>query len=343
MSEVFEGRGNIFVKVIADSKVRGADKKTKARGITFELTYPRIVHSEFMTHRVLSKNAMSSRAVPISAMIDLVRNSPAMPVRFGANQPGMQDKGGEHDGSVFCGLGKDENGEPVELFCSGREAWEKAANEACDWADRFDKAGYHKQVANRLIEPFQFMRTIVTGTDWNNFLWLRVDGDADPTIYELAKTMVRAMEASTPETLHYGQWHTPYVEHFDTGIPGKFGYYVLNEDGGRVVLTEEEALAISASCCAQVSYRRLNSTKDKALDIYGRLLSGNKVHASPFEHQFTPLPYHLYDVPPSGVNSPQWSWPKGVTHVTRDMQYYSGNLRGVVQHRQLLKNNVKAG
>lgn len=323
----FGGRGNIVVKIVADSKVLD-NRKVMARGITFELTYPRIIHSELMTHRMLTKNAMSSRAVPIEKMIELVQQGAAMPVEWGSNNPGMRSK---------------ELLSP-EATEDAKKIWMEAANFACVKAAELSALGAHKQIANRLLEPFQFMRTIVTGTDWNNFRWLRVDVDADPTFYELAKVMMQAMDESTPETLGYGQWHTPYVEHFETGIPGDYGYYVLDEEGNRVILTKDEALAISASCCAQVSYRRLNSTKEKALDIYGRLLSGNKVHASPFEHQLTPFPYHMYDKKPlTGAALPPWNWPKGVTHVTRDLEYYSGNIRGFVQHRQLLENNVKAG
>ena len=43
---------------------------------TFELTYPRYIHSEFMTHRVFSRNASSSRAIPVKRMIEQVRNNP---------------------------------------------------------------------------------------------------------------------------------------------------------------------------------------------------------------------------------------------------------------------------
>ena len=328
-SKVLElgGRGNIVVKIIADSKVMD-NREQKARGITYELTYPRLIHSEVMTHRMLTKNAMSSRAVPIEKMIELVNQQAAMPVEWGSNNPGMRSH---------------ELLSP-EATENAKKIWMEAASFACAKAAELSDLGAHKQIANRLLEPFQFMRTIVTGTDWNNFRWLRVDKDADPTFYELAKVMMQAMDESKPETLGYGQWHTPYVEHFDTGVPGEFGYYVLDDEGNRVVLTKDEALAISASCCAQVSYRRLNSTKDKAMDIYGRLLSGNKVHASPFEHQMTPLPYHMYDKKPTtGTSLPPWNWPKGVTHVTRDLEYFSGNIRGFVQHRQLLENNVKAG
>lgn len=343
MGQVFSREG-IKVEIIADSVGQSAGRIT-----TFELTYPRIVHSEFMTHRLFSRNAMSSRAVPIKTMVKLIKENLAMPVRFGSNQAGMQDKGTEHDGQVWYDWLEDENGEYQELFCTGREAWRKAAENACDWAERFDKAGYHKQIANRLIEPFQMMKTVMTATEMDNFLWLRVDADADPTIEVLANLMKEAMENSEPEWLQPGTWHTPYVDHvYGFGPEGDAhifeGYCVLDENDRPVMLTEEEALRISASCCGQVSYRRLNSTKDKALDIYTRLVAGKKVHASPFEHQAVEMEPTWDDVEDGQetVNVP-WcplSWQEGITHVDRKGDFWSGNFKGYIQHRQLIPGHV---
>lgn len=345
MGKVFEGKSNIKVTVIADSISPAGQRIT-----TFELEYPRIIHSELMTHRLFSRNAMSSRAVPIKKMVELIRTNPAMPVRFGANQAGMQDKGVEHDGQVWYDWTETEDGLAHNLFCKGREAWMKAAENACEWAERFDKAGYHKQVANRLIEPFQMMKTVLTSTTFNNFWWLRLDADADPTFEHLTEVMKEAILDSTPEPLKPGEWHTPYVHHAVTLDGSFYGYYVVNEEGFPVDLTEEEALAISASCCAQVSYRRLDETKEKALGIYERLVDGKKVHASPFEHQATPLsPYREIEnsdfLTIGTVNNPAdpKSWQKGITHVDREGKFWSGNLCGFVQQRQLLKNNFVSG
>lgn len=328
-------RGNFEVKIIADSVGQRSGRIT-----TFELTYPRFIHSEFMTHRVFSRNAMSSRAVPIKKMVQLVKENPAMPVRFGANQPGMQDKGQEHDAQVTLDRCNK---------VSGREAWRAAAASACGFAEAFDAAGYHKQVANRLIEPFQMMKTVMTTTEMDNFLWLRVDADADPSIEVLAQMMKEALDSSEPEWLQPGTWHTPYVDHvYDFGEEGDgyifAGYCVLDEQNRPVMLTEEEALRISASCCGQVSYRRLDSTKDKALDIYTRLVAGKKVHASPFEQQAKEVEETFEDAEDGHkmVNVP-WcpdSWEKGITHVDRNGNFWSGNFRGYIQHRQLIPGHV---
>lgn len=321
---------NISAKIIAHSQ--------DGRGneiVTFELEYPRIIHSELMTHRLFSRNAASSRAIPVKTLIEMVRKEPAMPERFGANQPGMQDKGAEHDGVVSVGY-------------TGREWWGLAALSAARFAEELAEAGYHKQIANRLLEPFQRMKTVLTTTELENFWWLRVDADADPTIEALAKEMHKVYEASEAELLLPGQWHTPYVYH-SVNPDGSFAsYYVMDEDEEwPVELTVEEAKAISSSCTAQVSYRRLNSTKDKALDIYGRLLSGQKVHASPFEHQATPmeqvdqLSRTQFVLSTQEINQDTHMWEEGVTHVDRQGLFWSGNFAGWIQHRQLLENHTK--
>lgn len=325
---------DISAKIIAHStNIQGKEI------ITFELEYPRLIHSELMTHRLFSRNAASSRAIPVKTLIEMVRNEPAMPYRFGANQPGMQDKGTEHDGIVGAGY-------------TGREWWQLAALSAARFAEDLAEAGYHKQIANRLLEPFQRMKTVLTATEYENFWWLRDDEEADPTIEALAKAMHKEVEVSTPELLQPGQWHTPYVEHFyeNMGLEGDdlwvfAGYYVEDEQGNKVILDVEEAKAISSSCCAQVSYRRLNSTKDKAMDIFGRLLSGRKVHASPFEHQATPMQETWDDVDYGEYQvNVFWcieTWEEGITHVDRKARFWSGNFCGWIQHRQLLDNHTQ--
>lgn len=320
----------ISAKVIAHSVAFDSDNEI----VTFELEYPRIIHSELMTHRLFSRNAASSRAIPIKTLIDLIRSNPAKPYRFGKNQPGMQDQGSDYN-------------EPIDVGYSPDEWWNLAAYSAIRFAEGFQMAGYSKQVANRLLEPFQRIKTVLTATEFANFWWLRLDKDADPTIKKLAEVMKEAYDASEKEVLKPGEWHTPYVLHSE-GKDGEIGYYVLDESGEWPVdLSLEEALSISSSCCAQVSYRRLNATKDKALDIYGRLLSGDKVHASPFEHQATPMNKKYNRTNEWGdtlwtINNPTEvdSWEKGITHMDINKNLWSGNFKGFIQHRQLLNNHT---
>lgn len=228
--------------------------------ITFELEYPRFIHGELMTHRVFSRNAASSRAIPISKMIEQVKNNPAMPIHWGANQAGMQAK---HE---------------VDNKTAAELSWLFAASDAVRNAEILASHGVHKQVVNRILEPFQTMKTVVTATEFDNFFNLRCHEDAQPEIKCLAEKMEDALLTSYPTPLYNSEWHVPYVER-------KFeDDKVLYFSNGKQV-SEEVAIQISASCCAQVSYRLLDDSEEKAKKIYNQLVESKPIHASPFEHQ----------------------------------------------------------
>lgn len=271
---------------------------------TYELVYPRFVHSELMTHRVFSRNSASSRAIPVNTMLDFIEANPAEPVHWGKNQPGMQ---------AHTEL-EPENKTRVQAL------WHTACKEALMLSKRIFKEGAHKQVANRITEPFQHMKVVVTSTDFSNFFWLRSHTDADPTIKALSDLMLDAFIKSKPQLLDFGEWHLPYIEtkKTSTGIL----YFVDNEQ-----VTEEQAKMISASCCAQCSYRKQDTSLDKAENIYKRLIESVPVHASPVEHQALCFDSNYY-------------WPEGTTHRDKQGVYYSGNFKDWIQLRQLVPNSV---
>lgn len=266
--------------------------------VTFELEYQRFIHGELMTHRLFSRNAASSRAIPVATIIDQVRNNPAMPIHWGANQAGMQAK----EQLSGCNL-VDVKGE-----------WQMAAMNAADSAEFMASEGAHKQIANRILEPFQWMKTVVTATCFENWFWLRDHDDAQPEIRALAVAMLEQLDNTNPADLTPDDWHMPYFGE---------GYWLL--DCG---IPLEDALAISSSCCAQVSFRKLDDTLDKARMIYARLVESEPVHASPFEHQAKPMK--------RGADFRN----KGITHRDRAGKFWSGNFVGWIQHRQLIPNNV---
>lgn len=326
-------------KVVAHSKSSVTGKEV----ITFELEFWRGVLAEFNTHNALSKNTSSSRAIPVPTMIKQVRENTGMPVRFGAANKGMQDAG-EHNDLVIC---TNEMAESLGGMYP-KDAWVFAANQAADLAQAFHESGYAKQVCNRLIEPFQNVKMVVTATDLDNFYWLRDHYMADPTIEALARAMKKSHEESIPVALKPGDWHTPY---YGEGYwSGDFG--IIDKQG----FTLEDSLAISASCCAQASFRTLNDTIEKAKDIVTKLNLGvdltEPCHASPTEHQCTPIAeteHHMQEITLESnipaivrINDPQYldSWQDGITHVMRDGTFGSGNLKGFIQHRQLIPGNV---
>ena len=241
--------------------------------VTFELEYPLVIHAHLLTHRVFSRNTASQRAIPVKAMIKAVMKDPYIPIKWGKNQPGM--------------VAKDEEIEDIER---ARAEWLLARDNAVYHAGVLDKMGLHKQHTNRLLAPFQHTKVVVTTTELDNFFNLRLASDAQPEVQMLAQVMKEAYADSLVLSLMKGEWHLPYIEQQPDMVNGK---HVLSQyyQGQRVSL--EDAKAISAACCAAVSYRMEDITVDKAQDIYKKLGVGtNKFHASPFEHVCTPWQEH---------------------------------------------------
>jgi thymidylate synthase ThyX len=294
---------NIKANVVQDSISLDGVRLT-----TFELEYPRFIHAEFMTHRQFSRNCASSRAIPLSKMHEQIETNMATPVYWGVNEPGMQASR-ELEGLDLGAV---------------RELWHEAGLDSVRWSQSLGHYKVHKQIANRVTEPFQMMKTVVTATEWDNWFWLRNHKDAQPEIAKLAKCMIWQQSASRPIALRPGEWHVPYVKR--TVLNGQLYYWDSNE----LPLDAHSAKIISASCCAQVSYRTTDDTLDKAKLIFDKLINSEPCHASPVEHQATPM-----------TSLRAQNWPDGLTHKQRDGTCWSGNFRGWIQHRQLIPNHSR--
>ena len=236
---------------------------------TLLLRYPRCIHSEFMTHRALSRNAASSRAIPVEKLIKDVMENPFVPMFWGKNQKGMQ-AGEECSTQVRW---PDYN-DPLHR----EESWLRAGDAAINAASAFAEAGYHKQIVNRLLEPFAHITTLVSATEWDNFLELRDHPDAEPHIQVLAQEIRKCLEdESTIQTLHPGQWHAPFVDY----TPGH-AFFI---DGN--VIHPQEAIKLSVARCASTSYKTVDGfdmTLERAIDLHDKLVSSRPIHASPAEH-----------------------------------------------------------
>lgn len=257
-------------KVICHSRAPNGEEL-----ITLEVELHRFILSELNTHRSFSRNYQSSRAVPVDKMIEQVRNDPAIPVHWGKNQKGM--------------VADVENPKPVLDFAGDewdvRDWWILSAEEAANAAEAMSEAGYHKQIVNRLLEPFMRTKGVITATRdaYDAFFKLRCHKDAQPEIKLLAERMRDAIENSVPNKLNYGEYHLPYVVN-------RFSNREEAKEIGKV-LPVEDAVKVSCSCTAQVSYRNLDQSLDKAKKIYDMLnLPVNGVypdepsHYSPAEH-----------------------------------------------------------
>ena len=308
-------------------------KDSIANGIrlpTFILEYPRFIHSEIMTHRMFSRNAASSRAIPTSAIIQNIRDNPAEAVWWGKNMSGMQAK-------------EALSGWRLKL---AKLVWASARECAILGARLFNRIGLHKQLANRILEPFQNIRVVVTATEWNNFFTLRDHPDAQPEFAALARMMKEAMDASTPTVLQPGEWHIPYVVKGTTAEGNDCWFTQANGKTSVRFYTLEEALMISASMAAQESYRKSDPSLEKAKKIFAQLIGGAVSHSSPFEHSAMAMGQTCWVPSPKGLNGQGYKYmieTKGITHMDRAGNYWSGNLRGYIQYRQLIPNHDVKG
>ena len=303
-------KDKITAKIVADSISPQGVRMT-----TMEIEYPRFILAELNTHRMLSKNSASSRAIPVKAMHEHIQQSPAEPTYWGKNQPGMQAK------TEVSGPDLSE----------AKYIWGKAKEDALHWANALaSRLEVHKQIANRITEPWMTMKTVISGTEWRNFWWLRCHADAQPEINVLAQKMFELYQQHQPQQLQPGEWHVPYVYTNRSTIDGNLCYH----DNNGVPITAEEARIVSASCCAQVSYRKNDDSYEKALKIYRQLIESEPAHASPVEHQATPMYPGVDNYDPS-------AWQPGTTHLSTNGDLWSGNLRGWIQHRKLINGEAR--
>lgn len=235
-------------EVIGDS----INAHTGSRLTTFEIRYHRFILPEFNTHRMLSRNAASSRAIPTSKMLRKVREEKVAPVWWGRNQSGMQAK------EELTGYQRE-----VAMRC-----WDEAREAALHFASLMADVGAHKQIVNRLLEPFMSITMIVSATEWDNFFKLRAHPDAQPEFAELAFAMKDALATSQPQVLHCGEWHIPPKYDVGTNYP--------------------TSVRIEAAIgkIARVSYLTHDGTADvdKDIQLFRRLVGSDPIHASPLEH-----------------------------------------------------------
>jgi len=230
------------VEVILDSISPDA-----ARLTTLRITFPRFLLPQLNTHRIFSRNAASSRAIPLATKIKEVETHPFIPTYWGENQRGMQAS------------------QEISDTQAAIELWKKASEQSLTIAKEFQKLNIHKQISNRLLEPYLYQTCLVSSTEWTNFFNQRLHDDAQPEMQTLAKEMHHALLHSYPVRRRN---HLPFV---------------TNEE-----MNTQQIDFISAARCARVSY---NSERPHTLEEDFKLaqhLQENH-HWSPFEHVATAI------------------------------------------------------
>lgn len=289
-------------KVLLDSISQQGHRLT-----TFEITMPRIILAEWNTHRMFTRSSASSRAIPVARMIKMVQEHPYVPTSWGKNQKGMT--------AAEEILGAD------AISCE--ENWLHARDSMVEHVEELMKIGVHKQLANRLLEPFMWHTIINTATEYSNFFGLRCDKNAQPDMQIVAKLVRDAYNNSGPVLRKVGEWHAPYAQGSDT--------------------LSSELREITSGRCARVSYLTHDGKHAPSEDIrlHDQLLASG--HMSPFEHAARPMDDYEYT---ELFKQPkvQWDGSKFV-HVTdfaygesvdddRVYIHFCGNLNGWVSYRK---------
>ena len=308
----FVGKGGIRAAVIANSVSAISGEEI----VTFLIDFPRFILAEVNTHRNFSRNGASSRAIPVAKSIEAIQNHSYMPIHFGQNKAGMS---------------ADQEVDKTTKF-TAKCAWDFAARNAIDSAKTLNNLGIHKQVTNRVLEPFSYMRMVVTATEWDNFFWLRLHEDADPHINELARVMLFALQESIPTELQHGDYHVPFFGegYWTPAIEARYG------------VTAQQAIEHSMSCCAQTSYRKLDMSAEKTEDIIKKLFGGARAHSSCAEHQASPMAVPmLSQIPSEYLIADYIQVMPEATHLDRHGNFWSNNFKHWSQYRDSIEGNVK--
>ena len=292
--------------IVLDSMSNASDQRLT----TFEITFPRIVLAEFNTHRMFSRNSASSRAIPVAKQLRRVLDEPFIPIYWGANKSGMQAAAelSEEEQIIakkewlrqrdYAVLGAVALSGGIQ-FLKDEVSQERISRlmSECGYKDTSLPTPVHKQIANRLLEPFMWHTAIVTATDWSNFFALRANPNAQPEIQRAAYLMRDAYSSNAPQMLHYDEWHTPLIQPDERE------------------LSIEALKKISVGRCARVSYLTHDGVRDPSQDIKLHDQLRTSGHMSPFEHVARPMtPGEIEDNPYSG-NFTRWhQYRKDIPH-----------------------------
>lgn len=338
----------IEAKIIADS-IDGRGNRL----ITYILTYPRMIHAEVMTHRLFSRNAASSRAIPFDKMVKMVEEDPFIPIAWQKDHKGMQ-------GTEYF---SEAEGTIKEIM------WRNAAHDAIVNAQMLNTCGVTKQLCNRLLEPFMWYTAIVTASELENFFklrcpqylvgkfsskkdaikfantivpgrlpdiedtlaWLKANqSPAEIHIQALAEAMWDARNESVPRQLQSGEWHVPFGDQIDYS---KKEYTI---DGLDYIVHNDplDMIKIATARCARLSYMTHDGVIDYQKDIalHDQLLSMG--HMSPFEHCAQMMSDDEYNQYVKGYREKD----KGFDWMKKESLGWCNNLRGFIPYRYIVEN-----
>lgn len=321
-------------KIICDSVTPAGHRLT-----TFEAVYPRIVLAEVNTHRTFTRSSASSRAIPVEKMIRRVIDEGYIPIHWGKNQKGMQAE-------------QDLDGDDA-LKASNR--WREARAAMVRYASELLDIGVHKQITNRLLEPFMWHPTLITATEWGNFFNLRDNKDAHPDFRDLAHAMRELRQKHEPKLLTSADWHMPLI--FDEDWE-----QAILEDPTHPTEVQSRLVKVSVGRCARITHLTHDGRRDLKEDVglHDRILAPG--HMAPFEHVARPMSEHELELFAQkkmrwDLVNRRWYW-VGATYYRKtgksdlvscsydqpdagpgndgEYTHFLGNVQGWVQYRKLI-------
>lgn len=347
----------ISATIVADSKAPSGDRLT-----TMLVTFPRFILAELNTHRMLSKNSASSRAIPFNTMVKSVQDNPFIPIAWQKEHKGMQ-------GSTYI-----TNEEEIAINIRD---WHRAKIDAIRNAEILTNSGVTKQLSNRLLEPFMWHTVLITATEWENFFNLRCPqyitpvmgegfyakswkdliknhsdkvnlqllednkdntllklqhnkGQAEIHMMALAEAMWGAMNESIPKELKAGEWHIPFEDKINLGAERPIEN--MSYEKG----VEITKVKISTAMAARTSYTIVGDEKEfgyeKQIELHDRLTTSG--HYSPFEHCARVMTDKEY----RGWVKGQDISTLGINIFDTDSKGWCRNYRGFIQYREILED-----
>ena len=242
----------IKAEIIADSINEYGQRLT-----SIECTFHRFILPEFNTYRKWSRNAQSSRAIPLSKRIAEVKENPAFPVFWGMNQKGMVASQELETAAIY----------------DAKNTWYEAALAAADYAEILGQLKLHKQTASRILEPYLWHTSIVSSTEWDNMLNQRIHPDAQPEFKVLAEHIYEAIWNSEPQYIAAHRWHLPYISEYE-----------------KKKYEESTLMKASVARVARTSYGKKDSWNiEEDVKLFNRLVLSEPIHYSPLEHVARPI------------------------------------------------------
>lgn len=312
------------VEIVADSKNEWGQRIT-----SIVATFPRMLLAEVNTHRAFSRNSASSRAIRFQQMVKQCQENPFIPFRFQKDHPGMQ-------GTEYF-----EHPDEIEL-CEA--AWLQGRDHAIQSASLLNSMGITKQLANRILEPFMYHTALITATEWENFINLRVSPFAEDHFQDLSEKILTALNESEPNQLSAREWHIPFGDKFKYEELEAHIKLTTNVSEGSQQFediigygVERLKTKLSTVRCARISYltQGKETSIEEDLKLHDRLESSG--HFSAFEHCAQAMTKDEFEMHICG-NAGNYNPKTFSSIITNDMKGWCGNFRGFIQYRKMLTN-----